>query len=223
MLGYCQPAYAAVKNYTEAKKTAQVIWHEHRETFYCGCAYNKQGVINFSSCDFKPKNERKARYITWEHVVPVSWFGKSLPCWQGEGCVSKRGKPYKGRKCCQKTDKAFRQMESDLHNLVPEISDVNRARRNYRFISDMAYPSHAFAGCELVIDDINEQVVAPVHQRGAIARIHLYMAKKYGIVLSADERKQFEAWHQQYAPSSWEKKWNQKVASVQGSVNEYIQ
>ena len=32
-----------------------------------------------------------------------------------------------------------------------------------------------------------------------------------------------EAWHQQYAPSSWEKKWNQKVASVQGSVNEYIQ
>ncbi len=218
-----QPLNAAVKNYTEAKNTARTLWQEHRETFYCGCAYNKQGVINYSSCDFKPKNDRKDRYITWEHVVPVSWFGKDLPCWKGEGCVSKKGKVRKGRNCCRKVDKRFRQMEADLHNLVPEINELNTARRNYRFISDIKYPTQAFTGCEMVIDDINERVVAPLHVRGKIARIHLYMAKKYGIVLSIDERKQFEEWHKQYAPDAWEKRWNQKVADVQGSRNEYIQ
>jgi len=223
LLTYSQPMMAAVKNYTEAKNTARHIWQDHRETFYCGCAYNKQGVINYSSCDFKPKNTRKNRYITWEHVVPVSWLGKDLPCWKGEGCVSKNGKTIKGRNCCRKKDKKFRQMEADLHNLVPEIGELNQARQNYRFTSDMQYPSQAFAGCEMLIDDVNERVVAPLHLRGTIARIHLYMSKKYGIVLNAPDRKQFEEWHQQYGPDAWEKKWNEKVTHVQGSSNEFIQ
>lgn len=223
MIGFAQLCYSAVKNYTEAKNTARQIWQEHRETFYCGCTYDKQGVINYSSCDFKPKNDRKDRYITWEHVVPVSWFGNDLPCWKGEGCVSKKGKVIKGRNCCRKVDKQFRQIEADLHNLVPEIGELNKVRRNYRFISDMQYPTQAFTGCEMVVDDINERVVAPIHVRGKIARIHLYMAKKYGIVLSKDERKQFEEWHKQYPPDTWEKRWNQLVADVQGSRNEFIQ
>ncbi len=222
-LGFSPVGLGAIKNYTEAKNTAALIWQEHRETFYCGCTYNKHGVINFSSCAFKPKNKRKDRYITWEHVVPVSWYGKHLPCWQGEGCISKKGKPYKGRKCCRKKDQGFRQMEADLHNLVPEIQDLNLARRNYRFTDKLGQPTQVFPGCELQIDDKSERVVPPKQQKGVIARIHLYMEKKYGIVLSADERKQYLAWSKQYAPSAWEKKWNQQVAAVQGDLNEFIQ
>lgn len=223
ILGFSSGGLAAVKNYTEAKKTASVLWQDHRETFYCGCTYNKHGAINYSSCNFKPKNNRKDRYITWEHVVPVSWYGKQLPCWQGEGCVSKKGKPYKGRKCCRKKDKRFRQMEADLHNLVPEIHDLNLARRNYRFTDKLAQPTQVFAGCELQIDDKSERVVPPKHQKGSIARIHLYMEKKYGIVLSADERKQYLAWNKQYPARAWEKKWNQQVGAIQGDLNEFIQ
>lgn len=223
ILAYGQFLNAAVKNYTEAKNTARQIWQEHRETFYCSCAYDKHGYINYSSCDFKPKNDRKDRYITWEHVVPVSWFGRDLPCWKGEGCVSKNGKILKGRNCCRKKDKKFRQMEADLYNLVPEINELNRVRRNYRFVSDIKYPTQAFTGCEMVVDDINERVVAPLHTRGKIARTYLYMSKKYGIVLSDEDRKQFEEWDKQYVPDAWEKRWNQQVRDVQGSRNEFIQ
>lgn len=223
LLGVSPAGFADVKNYTEAKNTAERLWQDHRETFYCGCTYNKHGVINFSSCEFKPKNKRMDRYITWEHVVPVSWYGKQLPCWQGEGCTSKKGKTYKGRKCCRKKDLSFRKMEADLHNLVPEIHELNVARRNYRFIDKLAQPTQVFAGCELQIDDKTERVVPPKQQKGTIARIHLYMEKKYGIVLSADERKQYLAWNKQYPPSAWEKKWNQHVAAVQGDLNEFIQ
>lgn len=219
----CCQAFGAVKNYTEAKNTARFIWQNHRATFYCGCQYDKHGVIDYSSCGFKPKNKRKARYISWEHVVPVSWYGQTLSCWKGQGCDSNNNKPLKGRACCRKVDKQFRLMEADLHNLVPEVKDLNQARRNYHFTSNIKYPTQVFRDCEMLVDDQTKEVVVNEKLHGMIARIHLYMAKKYGIVLSKDERKQFEDWHKQYAPSQWEKEWNQEVAKHQGNVNEYIQ
>ncbi|HRE31365.1 MAG TPA: endonuclease [Candidatus Berkiella sp.] len=218
LLAVCQSSIAAVNNYTEAKHTARKIWQEHRETFYCGCTYNRHGIIDFSSCDFKPKNSRGARYITWEHVVPVSWYGRSLSCWRGEGCA--KGK--RGRQCCRQKDKKFRQMEADLHNLVPAVDDLNKARKNYRFTDEMVRPSQQFLECGMLIDDEYKQVVPPTHHKGMIARIHLYMSKKYDIPLSKDERKQFLAWHKRYPPSEWEKKWDQKVAAEQGNRNEFI-
>ncbi|MGE3319623.1 MAG: endonuclease [Candidatus Berkiella sp.] len=222
LLVSCQ-VLSAVKNYTEAKNTARFIWQDHRETFYCGCQYDKHGVIDFSSCAFRPKNKRRARYITWEHVVPVSWYGRQLPCWKGQGCESNNHKPLKGRACCRKVDKQFRLMEADLHNLVPEVKDLNQARRNYHFTSNIKYPTQVFRGCEMLVDDQNEEVVVKEQLLGTISRIHLYMAKKYGIVLSPNEHRQFEAWHKQYRPSRWEKEWNQKVAKHQGNLNEFIQ
>lgn len=219
LMGWSAPMLAAPKNYTEAKNTARQIWQTQRETFYCGCSYNKHGVIDFSSCAFKPKNKRKSRYISWEHVVPVSWYGKALPCWQGAECTQNG---LKGRQCCRLRDKKFRLMEADLHNLVPEIRDLNQARKNYRFTSNIEYPKQLYTGCELAIDDKTRLVVPPKRIRGMIARIHLYMAKKYDIPLSQTERQMFQNWHTAYPPSRWEKQWDQKVAAIQGDHNEFI-
>lgn len=41
--------------------------------------------------------------------MPAYWFANQLQCWQ-EG----------GRKACKK-NKRFKQMEGDMHNLVPAI------------------------------------------------------------------------------------------------------
>lgn len=69
----------------------------------------------------KGKENLRAKRIEWEHVMPAHNFAHHLPCWK-EG----------GRKACKK-DKTFKTMEADMHNLVPEIGEVNADRSNFRY------------------------------------------------------------------------------------------
>lgn len=213
------------QNFQEAKKVAKGLWHEHRETFYCGCAYDKHGIVDFKSCSYAPTDLRKDKTISWEHVVPVSWYGKKLACWNKPLCVSKRGKKYKGRKCCQKISPLFRQMESDLHNLVPAIHEVNARRENYRFAQfDLDIPEkHYFNGCPIIIDERYRLVEPPDSVKGMVARISLYMADKYGIDLGERQHRLLTDWNHRYPVSFWEKRWNHKVTSLMGTSNYYIE
>lgn len=214
------------KDFDQAKKMARVIWNEHRETFYCGCAYDRYGVINFGSCSYTPKNKRKDKMIGWEHVVPVSWYGKKLGCWKEDICVNKKGKSYHGRNCCRKTDSRFRKMEADLHNLVPIIRDVNFARGNYHFAEfhlEEKRDKFYFNQCNVIIDERYRLIEPRDEVKGMVARINLYMADKYGIDLGKKQRKLFTDWNSRYAPTKWEKRWNQKVALITGELNPYIQ
>ncbi len=202
-----------------------MIWQEHRETFYCGCKYDKYGVINYKTCSYIPVDKRKDKKITWEHVVAASWYGKQFPCWKKPLCSDNNGKKYKGRSCCQKIEKKFQEMEADLHNLVPAIRTVNSARSNYHF--GEFYPEnkqHKFNvnHCPIIIDE-HYQIVEPRDEvKGFVARVHLYMADKYGIRLSEREKKLFADWNKRFSPTAWERRWNQKVGAIQGDLNPYI-
>ncbi len=210
-------------NFQEAKKVAKTLWSSHR-TFYCGCSYNQYGIIDFESCDYVPIDERKDKRITWEHVVPVSWFGRKLPCWDEGGCQLKNGKSFRGRECCRKMDKRFREMEADLHNLVPSIRSVNMARKNYVF-GEYYSPQrekHYYHKCRIIIDD-KYQVVEPCDEvKGAIARIHFYMSKKYDIPLTEQQKRLLTDWDKRFPAKEWEKTWNVNVAQIQGNLNEYV-
>lgn len=206
------------KNFQEAKRAARVIWNEHRQTFYCGCQYDKHGIIREESCCFKIKHHPGSLRISWEHVVPASRLGQSLPCWKEPLC-GKNEKRYKGRACCQKISPEFRKMESDLHNLVPAIKEVNAKRRNYGFAE---FPlgknpqKHYFKGCHIIIDERYGLVEPRDEVKGMVARIYFYMAGQYNLTLTEYEQRLFTLWDKRFPPSEWEKRWNEKVAQIQG-------
>lgn len=206
-------------DFEQAKKVAKQIWNENRKTFYCDCRYDRHGVIQSKSC-FYLFNE-SSRYIGWEHVVPVSWYGRQLSCWQFT-CITRSGKSMKGRNCCRKISKKFRRMEADLHNLVPVIQAINRARSDYAFGILPENAMLSFNQCDFQISRQFRLADPPNLRKGMIARIYLYLTEKYQIDLNEDQKQQFIRWNQQYPPSAWEKRWNQKVAFYQGDFNPYI-
>jgi deoxyribonuclease I len=215
-------AYYA-ENFTEAKKIARLIWLDHRETFYVACKYNKQGVVDFKSCLYTPSDPLKSKRISWEHVMPVSWYGKTLPCWKNSGALPRKGKPLSGRDRCRKTDPHFRQMESDLHNLVPAVREINSLRRDYAY-AELPTLSHDHPNRFHFYVDKKRQLADPREEvRGMAARITLYMSEKYDVKLPQDHKRQLEIWNGRYPPSAWERRWHQQVCAIQGDINPYIQ
>jgi deoxyribonuclease I len=108
-----------IQNFRKAKKILAKIYQDHRVTFYCGCSYTGKAV-DHASCGYKPKRthyksgkiNKRAYRIEWEHVVPAHAFGKYFKEWKkgNSKCTTKKGKPFKGRKCAGK-NKQFAYME----------------------------------------------------------------------------------------------------------------
>ncbi len=210
--------------FSMAKTLAKEIHADHRLTFYCGCRYDKYGKIDLKTCGYKiQKNKKRAERIEWEHIVPVSLWGQALPCWrQALCCDSETGRCYKGRKCCEKVDPQFIKMETDLHNVVPEIGELNAYRSNYRFGMLPFVSQGQFGTCEIKIDQETRRVEPSVAVRGTIARAYLYMSETYDIPLSSSQEQLFRAWNREYPPTAWEKTWHDRVAEIQGSHNPFI-
>lgn len=219
-------AVAAVPaSFHEAKLAACQIYEQHRKTVYCDCSYDQQGRIDWSSCGYdNPKAKIRSRKIEWEHVVPAHVLGRTLGCWQGEGCRSTgKLKSKRGRKCCQKVSPLFVTMENDLHNLVPALKELNRTRRDFSFSVLPYLTDKAFGQCEFKVDKAYHLVEPREAVRGMIARAYLYMVEQYHIAMPAAQLAQYEAWHQQYPPDKWEIKRNQAIMKKQGNSNRFIQ
>ena len=129
---------------------------------------------------------------------------------------------YRGRACCRKLDPLFSKMEADLHNIVPEIGELNGLRSNYRFGVLPHMPYSQFGACEIKIDIQSRRVEPRWQVRGIIARAYLYMAETYGISLSKNQRQLFVAWNRQYTPLDWEIERNKRIMRIQGNDNAYI-
>jgi len=114
-----------------AKRVAAKVYSENQVTFYCGCEYiamvkpgktSKRLTPIWESCGYSPRKQvNRASRVGWEHVMPAHHFGQHLECWR-EG----------GRKACSR-DPVFKEMESDVFNLVPAVGEINGDRSNYKF------------------------------------------------------------------------------------------
>ena len=116
-------------NYRDASKQLRRVYYgELQETLYCGCRYDDKKNVDFSSCDFKPrenpnrKSFKRAERIEWEHMVTAHNMGHFLPCWKDGG-----------RKNCSVNDTTFKLMEGDMHNLYPAIGEINGDRSNFMY------------------------------------------------------------------------------------------
>ena len=210
-----------VLNFRDAKRLAKEIHKDHHVTLYCGCTF-KEGSVDLSSCGYKPQSdEKRAKRMEWEHVVPAHSFGQSFKEWR-EGapqCV-KKGKPFKGRKCAQ-TNAEFSKMEADLYNLWPEIGELNGLRSNYSF-AELQKSDFDFGGCKVKLAD--RKFMPTDAAKGIVARTYMYMNQVYpgrGII-SGTNQKLYEAWSKTYPPSEWECERARRIEKVQGNTNQVL-
>lgn len=207
--------------YLSVNKLAYQIHINHAKTFYCDCSYQDK-IIDLSSCGYKVNNNfKRASSLEWEHIVPVSILAQNFACWQQPICCDGQH-CYKGRSCCEKIDNTYRRMAADLHNLVPEIGELNGLRGNYSFSELPHIDFKQFGSCRFKIDHKLRQVEAYGYKKGIIARAYLYMAKRYTINLEPSAQNLYLNWNKQYPPTKWEITWNNQVNFVQGTDNEFI-
>lgn len=212
MLSLLNQSYSFSKS---KRLLAKSVYTDHLIAFYSGCRYrlkNKTFVPIASSCGFKyRKNKARSQRIEWEHIVPAWLFGHQLKCWQ-QG----------GRLYCRNTHAKFKQMEADMHNLVPAIGEINGDRSNYRY--RMIADEKRLYGepVNMEISFKTRSAEPPENVQGDIARTYFYMVDRYQIKISDQQQKMFIAWNNQDPVDSWEHKKNQLVKKLQGDENFYI-
>ncbi|SEI85416.1 deoxyribonuclease-1 [Azotobacter beijerinckii] len=193
-----------------AKKLAQEIHADDPLTFYCGCRY-RDNRIDLASCGYRPRqNPQRAGRLEWEHVVPAWVIGHQRQCW-------KTG----GRDNCSANDPVFARAEADLHNLVPEIGEVNGDRSNFGFAMLDKAPDQ-YGQCRMVVDFQARKAMPREEVRGAVARTYLYMHDRYKLRMAKQDRQLYEAWNRQYPVTEQERRRNQKVACQMGWGNPYV-
>ncbi|NRA23054.1 MAG: endonuclease [Oleispira sp.] len=217
LLANINSAYADTpSSFRAAKKQAAKVYHDHNSSFYCGCDIRWKGKKgagqpDHESCGYQVRKQKKrASRTEWEHVVPAWTFGHQLKCWQ-------QGK----RKNCRKNSPQFKTMESDLHNLVPAIGEVNGDRSNYRF-SDWNGKPYQYGNCPMLVDFKKRSVQPPKKSRGAIARIYLYMNERYPIALPKSQYKLMQGWNKTYPVSPWECERDRRIEKIQGWNNRFV-
>ncbi|SEQ14199.1 deoxyribonuclease-1 [Amphritea atlantica] len=200
-------------SFSKSKRLLAGVYQVNPVSFYCGCDYRSEGkklVPEWGRCGFQPrKNGNRAARIEWEHIVPAWAFGHQLQCWQNGG-----------RKACKK-DERFKQMEADMHNLVPAIGEVNGDRSNYSFTQLEGEP-RVYGRCDMEVDFKRRKVEPPQNRQGDIARTYFYMRDRYGLKISSKQEKLFAAWSVQDPVDSWELQRNELIAGLQGNSNPYV-
>jgi deoxyribonuclease-1 len=212
-----------IESFSKAKKILlREIYTDYHQTFYCGCTFSGKEITKRNG--YVPRRDNKrANRIEWEHVVPAHAFGWSFSAWRDgdEICQNRKGKPFKGRNCARKVSRDFRYMESDMHNLVPAVGEINGLRSNYSFAMIPGEPRE-FGSCDMEIED--RKAEPPENIRGDIARIYKYMDAAYpgrGII-SKKNRKLFDAWDRQDPVDAWECERERRVAKIQGNQNWFV-
>ena len=193
---------------------ATQVYPSHQKAFYSNCDYKikeKKLIPIHKTCGFKyRKNKNRSERIEWEHIVPAWHFGHQLRCWQNGG-----------RMTCRNTNTKFKQMEADMHNLVPAIGEINGDRSNFRF-GMIEGEKRAYGEVNMEILFSNKKAEPMESVFGDIARVYFYMRDRYGLRISKTQEKMLIAWNNIDPVSSWEKKKNQLIKELQGDENLYI-
>lgn len=140
--------------------------------WYCGCAFDPSTkTVDWDSCGFKPvtaSDAERGRRIEWEHVVPRSWSAAAAGCSSVASC----------------SGPTFNEMVADPYALVPAVGALNGKRSN-NVLWEVAGESRPYGQCdfEVGVDDGVTYIEPPDHLKGDLARITLYMVKRYGIKL----------------------------------------
>jgi deoxyribonuclease-1 len=207
-------------NFAAAKRVlAREVYHDHRQTVYCGAEYDERGRVIPPPGFTSPGHEARAARMEWEHLVPAEKFARNFMEWREghEKCVDGQGRAFRGRRCAGLASHEYRAMESDMNNLAPAIGAVNALRRNYDFTLLPERPN-TFGLCPMKIYE--RQAEPPPEARGFIARAYLHMAATYtGYSLSTEQQYLMLGWNREYPPDEWECLRARRIAARQSRPN----
>lgn len=142
-----------------------------------------------------------------EHVFPMGWVTNELKC----------GK----RKQCRGNSELFNRIEADLHNLYPARVEINDARSSYRF-GVLPGEKRPYGECDFEVDRSRRVVEPRPASRGEIARAMFYMKEEYDLTIFRKSGELLRGWHRQDPPSKHEKWRNDRIESIQGTRNMFI-
>lgn len=209
--------FAYNQNFTEAKKQLLSYYKNNPrlKTFYCDCGISwigKKGIPKKDICGYLPRNENsRSSRVEWEHVMPASWFGQQLQCWQNGG-----------RQYCSQHDANFRRMEGDMHNLFPVIGELNNDRSNFRF-GVVNISAANYGSCDFKVDFKGRTVEPRDEIKGDVARAMLYMNKEYNLKISKTRLRILHAWSNSDPVSTAEIERNNFIKIIQGNGNPFIE
>lgn len=188
-----------------------------REDVYCGCRYEEDRSIEPSSCGYTPSERERERAfrMEWDHVMPFARFAR------GNACTAEaRPRGRSRREHCVAVSPELRDMEGDMHNLLPSLGQLNAMREDY----DLAeIPGEArVGGCDFEVDPARRTVEPRPEARGELARAYLYMHVTYALPLTSAERSRYLAWHRSDPPTAWERARNTRIAALQGNENPFV-
>lgn len=216
-----------INSFTKSKKILySEIYSDEvpKTTFYCGCSYSSGRKVDFRSCGYIPrKNKKRAERVEAEHVVPASLFGRTFSSWTegNSACVSGKGVKYRGRKCAGKASDEYRYMESDLYNLHPAVGEVNGDRSDNEF-GEIPGEDRHYGTCDV---EIKDGIIEPRPSiRGDIARTYFYMMTAYPgrITLSEEKMTMFKEWDISDPVSKEECDRAAKIRKIQGNINSIL-
>ena len=207
-------------SFNKAKKMLErQVYMDHRQTIYCGAAFDESKRIELPQGFVTEKHQKRALKVEWEHAVPAENFGRAFEEWRNghPECVNNKGQSFKGRRCAEKVNMEYRHMQADMYNLFPAIGAVNAARSNKQYSELPGSPS-AFGSCEARID--GNRFEPPARAKGQVARAALYMADSYPKYrLSRQQRQLFEAWDRKFPVDRWECTRTRRIEQLQGNEN----
>ncbi len=162
-------------------------------TLYCGYRFDLEG------------RSQEGLPVGIDQIYATEWMLDHLQC--------------RNRTECYANNKQFRTMEADMHNLYPAWSDL-MVYRNARSFGNVKGDDSRFDQCHFEWD---KNVVEPRDlSKGNVARSILYMHKQYSLPVSADLMTVLKAWNRQDPPSEQEKIRNDRIETIQGQRNPYI-
>ncbi len=180
------------------------------ETFYCGCSFVASDV-DAAKCGYiARKQPERGKRVEWEHVVSAWEIGHQRQCWQ-----------VGGRDHCSSNDPYFVQMTSDMHNLKPSVGELNGDRSNYRFGIVSGEP-RAYGACNFEVDFATRRAEPPEDRQGDIARVYFYMRDRYGLQISQQQNRLFDAWSKTDPVDQRELELNEAISLMQGNSNCHV-
>lgn len=145
--------------------------------------------------------------VSIETVYSMSWVSSFLSCNTVEQC--------------RESNKQFRRIESDLHNLYPALSMIIQARKDDHY-GLVAGEYREYFECDFEHDGKDHLVEPRTIARGNIARSIFYMHNRYDLPIRPDVLNMLLNWNMADPPSKDEIRRNSLIEQIQGTRNPYI-
>ncbi|PCM45171.1 endonuclease [Marinobacter sp. ANT_B65] len=168
-----------------------------RDQFW-GNLYTDGGRSFFCDAPFS----RKGFVLTEGYIYPLADVRDALSCGTARQC----GK-----------DNRYRQIASDLHNMIPVRNRTELRRRNARY-EDLGV---TVKEDECGIRESGPFFEPPTRVKGDVARGMGYMVNTYGLPWLGSARV-FQNWNRADPPDDREVSRHKRIAEIQGNENPYI-